>query len=114
MRLFTHDITEIKAKDEYIRHLAYHDALTNLPNRELLKERIDQALARAERSGKKVALCLLDLDRFKSINDALGHDVGDQLLVEISRRLLSIVRKTDTGSPNGGRRICTVDGRFGQ
>ena len=78
------DITERKASEDHVRHLAHHDALTNLPNRMLLMERLSHALAHAHRHGQRVAVMFLDLDRFKNINDTLGHTVGDQLLKSVA------------------------------
>lgn len=99
--LFT-DISERKRSEERIRHLAEHDALTGLPNRSLLQDRLAQAIARAERSRGRLALLYIDLDRFKLINDSLGHPVGDALLQEVAHRLQSMVRASDTVSRLGG------------
>ncbi len=96
------DITEAKSQERRLKHLALHDALTNLPNRLLLKDRITQALNIAERQGDKVALLLLDLDRFKEVNDTLGHQVGDMLLTDVARRLTTCVRQSDTIARLGG------------
>ncbi|MBI2311288.1 MAG: EAL domain-containing protein [Betaproteobacteria bacterium] len=97
------DITERKRQEAIITYQAYHDALTGLPNRVLFKDRLDQALAVARRRGDQpVAVMFLDLDRFKFINDSLGHDVGDQLLKEVARRLRASVRETDTVARLGG------------
>lgn len=82
--------------------VAYHDGLTQLPNRHLLMERIRSALATSQRFGKPLALCFIDLDGFKQVNDRYGHDAGDQLLIEVSRRLESGVRKIDTVARLGG------------
>jgi diguanylate cyclase (GGDEF)-like protein/PAS domain S-box-containing protein len=84
----------VAAQDE-IHRLAYYDALTGLPNRVLLKERFTQAIAWAERSGHKAAVLFLDLDRFKHINDTLGHDAGDQLLQAVAERITQCVRESD-------------------
>ncbi len=84
------------------RRLAYHDALTGLPNRHLLKDRLDQGVMCASREGRQVALLLLDLDRFKSVNDELGHDAGDELLCEVAERLQRCTRGTDTVCRYGG------------
>ena len=97
-----HDITELYRKDEHIRHLAFHDALTDLPNRALVLDRLSHAVERARRENAKVALLFLDLDRFKLVNDSLGHDVGDLLLIEVSRRLTEALRKSDTIARLGG------------
>lgn len=96
------DITIRKQFDELIKYKAYHDPLTGLPNRELLFDRLSMALAKAERNGNPLALIFLDLDNFKIINDQYGHHLGDDLLKEISRRLHSIVRKSDTIARYGG------------
>ncbi len=96
------DISERKAAQERIEYLARHDALTGLPNRVLLADRVEQALAHADRNQRKLALLFLDLDRFKTINDSLGHPVGDALLREFTRRLLLTVRESDTVCRLGG------------
>lgn len=96
------DITEHKHTEQRMAHLANHDALTGLPNRNLLEDRIQSALAQCRRNNTLMALMFIDLDRFKPINDTLGHKVGDLLLVEISRRLRSCVREVDTVSRHGG------------
>jgi diguanylate cyclase (GGDEF)-like protein/PAS domain S-box-containing protein len=96
------DITDRKVIQQRIQHLAYHDNLTGLPNRGLLQDRLARAIARAERSGRKVAVLFIDLDNFKNINDTLGHDVGDELLRQVSRRLTECVRLEDTIARQGG------------
>jgi diguanylate cyclase (GGDEF)-like protein/PAS domain S-box-containing protein len=96
------DISERKAAEERVRHLAHHDPLTDLPNRAFLTEVLERALARAARHGRAVALLLVDLDRFKEINDTLGHPVGDVLLVEVARRALRCLRRGDTLARMGG------------
>ncbi|HXC38677.1 MAG TPA: EAL domain-containing protein [Burkholderiales bacterium] len=90
-----------RANDE-LQHLALHDALTRLPNRLLLEDRLNQALVQAQRSGVGCAVMFVDLDRFKTINDSLGHFVGDELLRAVAARLLSLVREEDTVSRLGG------------
>lgn len=92
------DITERKRAEERAEFLSYHDALTGLPNQLLLKDRLQQAIAFSNTTGTKIALLILDLDRFKTINDFLGHAAGDRLLVDVAGRLLKRVRKTDTVS----------------
>jgi len=96
------DITELRNKDQHIRHQAFHDSLTNLPNRALLRDRLDQSINSARRSGKQIAVMFLDLDRFKLINDSLGHNAGDQLLKKVADRLRSCLRRKDTISRLGG------------
>jgi diguanylate cyclase (GGDEF)-like protein/PAS domain S-box-containing protein len=102
------DITERKASEKQIEFLAYRDVLTGLPNRLLLHDRFEHAVGFAERSGTKLALLFLDLDNFKTINDSLGHAVGDLLLKEIARRLGDCVRDTDTISRQGGDEFLIV------
>ncbi|HQK46321.1 MAG TPA: PAS domain S-box protein, partial [Syntrophorhabdaceae bacterium] len=96
------DITERKKAEETIRRLAFHDALTGLPNRPLFNDRLMVAMSNADRNKKKVAVMLLDLDRFKQINDTLGHNIGDLLLKSVSKRLSDAIRKTDTVARMGG------------
>jgi diguanylate cyclase (GGDEF)-like protein/PAS domain S-box-containing protein len=96
------DISERKEREERVRHLAHHDALTGLPNRALLTDRITQAIALAQRNGTRLAVMFLDLDRFKNVNDSLGHSVGDKLLREVAARLLAAMRGSDTVSRLGG------------
>ncbi len=96
------DITELREHQQRLEHQALHDALTGLPNRVLLNNRIEHALAGAQRTGKMVALMLLDLDRFKEVNDTLGHHIGDMLLKELAERLRKPVRDTDTVARLGG------------
>ena len=96
------DITEQKLAEAQIRHLALHDPLTGLPNRALFHDRLGQALAHAKRRGGRVALLLLDLDRFKEVNDAFGHDAGDALLREVTGRLARRLRGCDTAARLGG------------
>jgi diguanylate cyclase (GGDEF)-like protein/PAS domain S-box-containing protein len=96
------DITARRAAEEQIRQMAYYDPLTNLPNRRLLMDRLDQALIASKRSHAFGALLMLDLDYFKGLNDSCGHDVGDQLLIEVARRLSTHVRQDDTVSRLGG------------
>lgn len=96
------DITSSKQASEEIHHLAFYDPLTQLPNRRLLLDRLKQALAGSLRSGRHGALLFLDLDHFKTLNDTLGHDVGDQLLKQVAARLSACVRKVDTVARLGG------------
>ena len=97
-----HDITDIWRKDEHIRHLAFHDGLTNLPNRLLLLERLDHQIAMSERGTRNLAVMFLDLDGFKFVNDNFGHDIGDDLLKAVSQKLQSLVRHSDTVARLGG------------
>ncbi|HRP98144.1 MAG TPA: EAL domain-containing protein [Rhodocyclaceae bacterium] len=96
------DISERKASEERIRYLAEHDALTGLPNRLRLHERLAQAILTAQREHRRLALLFIDLDHFKNINDTLGHHVGDQLLRVVAERIVQCVRATDTVSRPGG------------
>ena len=96
------DISERKAYEARIEYLASHDALTALANRNLLGDRITQAMAHARRNGLVLALLFLDLDRFKGINDSFGHALGDALLIEVSNRLKNVVREGDTVARQGG------------
>ncbi|HOI75061.1 MAG TPA: MASE3 domain-containing protein [Syntrophales bacterium] len=96
------DVTNHIRAQEAVRYMAYHDSLTGLPNRSLLQDRVDTALAAASRANRHAALMVLDLDRFKEVNDTLGHALGDQLLVEVSGRLRQAVRESDTVARLGG------------
>jgi len=96
------DITERKKVEEQIRNLAYFDSLTNLPNRRLLMDRLGQALIASNRTREFGTLMILDLDNFKALNDTQGHDVGDRLLIEVAKRIVSSVRQEDTVSRLGG------------
>ena len=96
------DITERKKTEEHTRHLAEHDFLTDLPNRVLLLDRLRLALAAARRNQGMLAVLFVDLDRFKTVNDTLGHAVGDRLLKEVASRLVHCVREADTVSRQGG------------
>jgi diguanylate cyclase (GGDEF)-like protein/PAS domain S-box-containing protein len=96
------DITERKEAEEKIKHLAFHDHLTNLPNRRLLIDRLQLAMTASARTGRKGALLFIDLDNFKDLNDTLGHDIGDLLLQEVARRLDSCFFENDTVSRMGG------------
>lgn len=96
------DITDRKQHEETIRHLAYYDALTGLPNRTLLHDRLQQAILLGRRTAKPVALLLMDLNRFKEVNDTLGHHKGDLLLQQVGARLRDVVRESDTVGRLGG------------
>jgi diguanylate cyclase (GGDEF)-like protein len=97
-----HDITELRRAGAEIEQLAFYDALTHLPNRRLLMDRLQQAMAASSRSGLHGALLFLDLDHFKTLNDTLGHDVGDLLLQQVGQRLKACVREEDTVARLGG------------
>jgi len=96
------DITEQKRLEGDLAHLAFHDALTGLANRALFHDRVNQALARSERSDNYVAVVFLDLDNFKTINDSLGHSAGDELLMVVANTLVGSLRKSDTAARLGG------------
>ena len=102
------DITERKEHEERIWYEANYDALTHLPNRRLFQERLQQAVRRANLAGGKVILLYLDLDGFKEVNDAMGHQGGDQLLIEVARRLKEVVRVTDCTSRLGGDEFTVI------
>ncbi len=99
----SHNLTDqVQMANDQLDHLARHDALTNLPNRILLQDRLSQAIELAHRQGRQLALMFMDLDQFKHINDSLGHTVGDQLLQSVAQRLVACVRQSDTISRQGG------------
>ncbi|HMA30908.1 MAG TPA: diguanylate cyclase [Casimicrobiaceae bacterium] len=102
------DVSKARAREGELSHLAQHDFLTGLPNRMLLNDRLDQAIARARRHGRRVAVLFLDLDGFKHINDSLGHAVGDRLLQNTGKRLAAAVRASDTVSRQGGDEFVVV------
>ena len=97
-----HDITERKVFEEELTRMAFHDALTGLPNRALLRDRLQNALSRALRDEHDIAILFIDLDNFKLVNDSLGHDAGDILLKEVAQRLVNCVRTSDTVARLGG------------
>ena len=99
---FFHDISELKRKEKQISLMAYSDALTKLPNRAALEFRLTKAIARAERDQCALAIFFIDLDNFKNINDSLGHDKGDKVLIEVANRLSQTIRSEDTLSRLGG------------
>ncbi|WP_039912732.1 sensor domain-containing protein [Cellvibrio mixtus] len=107
VNLFT-DITPLKEHQRQLEYIAHYDALTGLPNRVLLADRLKQAMARSHRSGHSLAVLYLDLDGFKAVNDQHGHDIGDQLLVNISHRLKEVLREGDTLARIGGDEFIVV------
>jgi diguanylate cyclase (GGDEF)-like protein/PAS domain S-box-containing protein len=104
----SHDVTERKLVEQQIRKLAFYDNLTQLPNRRLLDDRLEQAIAGSKRSGHYGAVMFVDLDNFKPLNDAHGHKAGDLLLIEVARRLLGSVRAVDTVARFGGDEFVVV------
>ncbi|WP_243838474.1 sensor domain-containing protein [Nitratidesulfovibrio liaohensis] len=103
-----HDITELKAKESQIQHQAHHDALTGLPNRALLRDRLNMAINGARREGRKVAVLSVDLDNFKHVNDSLGHMVGDIYLQQAAEQMRQMVRPQDTLARVGGDEFVVV------
>ena len=101
-RELRHEIARHKRTEETIKQFAYYDSLTSLPNRRLFNDRLNMAIAHAERNEHKLAMILLDLDQFKDVNDALGHSVGDELLQVVGERLANLLRKSDTVARMGG------------
>ncbi len=102
------DITRLKEAERDLYHLAYKDTLTELPNRVLFRERLQHALTQAQRHGLRVGLLFLDLDRFKLVNDTLGHDIGDRLLQQVAARLSHCVRAGDTVARLGGDEFTVI------
>ncbi len=102
------DLTDRKLAEQRIAHMAHHDALTGLPNRVLLRDRIQQAIAQAHRTSRQLAVLFIDLDRFKTINDSLGHQLGDRLLQSVASRVLVCVREGDTVARVGGDEFVIV------
>ena len=102
------DIQRQKQAEEALLRMANHDALTGLPNRVLMQDRLSQAIMHAHRAQRQVAVMFIDLDRFKHVNDSLGHDAGDHLIVEIARRLSSSLRESDTVARQGGDEFVVV------
>jgi diguanylate cyclase (GGDEF)-like protein/PAS domain S-box-containing protein len=102
------DITAIKAHQSQLEHIAHFDALTNLPNRLLLADRLQQAMAQAQRRGQQLAVVYLDLDEFKGVNDRHGHDVGDQLLIHLATAMKDTLREGDTLARIGGDEFVAV------
>ena len=102
------DITEHKLSEERIKHVAHHDSLTGLPNRLLFNDRLEQAIRHAERDSREFALLYLDLDRFKPVNDTLGHAAGDELLKSVAARIRRQVRESDTVARIGGDEFTVI------
>jgi len=102
------DITQKKESEQRLEHLAHHDALTDLPNRSLFRDRLQQAMRKSRRDNQSLALLFIDLDRFKEVNDTFGHVVGDQLLIEAARRITTCVRNSDTVARLGGDEFTVV------
>jgi diguanylate cyclase (GGDEF)-like protein len=107
------DVTERQLVEAKLEHLAHHDPLTDLPNRSLFRIRLNDALTRARR-GEAFALCFVDLDRFKAVNDSLGHAIGDLLLQSVAERLRLEVRETDTVARLGGDEFAVIQVGGGQ
>ena len=108
LQCIIHDISEHKATEEYLHHMAHHDPLTGLPNRILFRDRLQQAIHKSQRNNTLVALCFFDLDNFKEINDSLGHDAGDQVLNTVAQRLTQAIRTSDTAARLGGDEFVTI------
>ncbi|MBF0454682.1 MAG: diguanylate cyclase [Magnetococcales bacterium] len=106
--LIGRDITKARLLQDKLKHLAFHDVLTGLPNRQLFYDRIHQSLAMSRRHNKRMAIMFFDLDRFKQVNDTLGHDIGDLLLIEVARRLITCIRKSDTIARLGGDEFTAI------
>ena len=102
------DISDAKTAQDEIRHLAFYDPLTELPNRRLLLERLRQTMAAGKRCGRQCALLFIDLDNFKTLNDTLGHSVGDLLLKEVGKRLIGCIRAVDTAARVGGDEFVVI------
>ena len=102
------DVTELKLKEAYLSHRALHDSLTGLPNRVLLLDRLEAALARIRRHPAYLAVLYLDLDRFKTVNDNLGHEIGDRLLHVVARRLQDTLRPSDSVARLGGDEFAAI------
>jgi diguanylate cyclase (GGDEF)-like protein/PAS domain S-box-containing protein len=108
------NITERKEAEQALEHMALHDPLTGLPNRLLLQDRLEQAMARARRHGRRMAVVFADIDRFKLVNDTLGHAAGDQLLVDLARRLEPLTAASDTVGRFGGDEFVMICEEVGE
>ncbi len=104
----SHDITDLKLNEERIKHMAYHDMLTNLPNRIMFFDRLGNAISQAKRTREKIAVLFFDMDNFKRINDTLGHTAGDQLLIETGKRINSCLREYDTVARLSGDEFAVI------
>ncbi|MFN2360467.1 MAG: diguanylate cyclase domain-containing protein [Marinobacter sp.] len=102
------DISRLKEQEQKLRVMAHYDALTGLPNRVLFSDRLQQAMALTRRQGSKLAVVYIDLDEFKPVNDAFGHEAGDQLLIEISSRMRAVLREEDTVARLGGDEFAAI------
>ena len=102
------DITERKSAEALVRQQAYFDTLTGLPNRRMLRDRLEQEVKKCKRAAQQLAILFIDLDHFKEVNDTLGHDRGDQLLIEAARRITACVRETDTVARMGGDEFAVI------
>ncbi len=102
------DITERKAAEEQLKYIASHDSLTDLPNRALFNDRVNHAISLAKRNRQRIAVMFLDLDNFKMVNDTLGHEKGDELLIEVAQRITKCLRKSDTVARIGGDEFAFV------
>ena len=107
-----HDITTSKMAEDEIKYLAFYDPLTGLANRRLMSDRMEQILSLSARTGELVAICMIDLDGFKQVNDKHGHKAGDQLLIEVAKRLHECIRQSDTASRFGGDEFAVILGGF--
>ncbi len=108
MRMVLSDINTLKSFERHLDHLAHYDALTNLPNRLLKADRLQQAMVQARRSGQGLAVVYIDLDGFKAINDGYGHDAGDQMLVAVAHQMQQVLREGDTLARLGGDEFVAV------
>jgi len=106
------DITQTKKQQEKLNLMAHYDVLTGLPNRALFVDRFQQAIAHSKRSDHQLAICFLDLDNFKPINDGYGHDAGDQILINVANRIIGILREEDTVSRQGGDEFALLLGNI--
>ena len=102
------DITDIRNHEQQLEFIAHYDPLTKLPNRVLLSDRMKQSIANAHRNNGKLAIAYLDLDGFKQVNDTYGHDAGDILLIEVSKRMQSVLREGDTIARLGGDEFVAI------